>query len=432
MTRAIVISIDGLASFYWADPAASMDTLRALGEQGVVAARMETVFPSTTWPTHVSLMTGVSPARHGVVGNSILNRATATAEDLSGDPVYDASDLLRAPTVYDHAKAAGLRTAAIDWPATRKSRSLDFCLPFFKDQRIFETQTAPAVWTELAELGYPLDKQGEWAQLPKRFLKDAMVADLAAHVLHRHAPDLLLVHFLCVDSFQHLYGPRSPEAYWALRYVDGLIGRLLAGLPAGTLEDRIALFVVSDHGFLPVARDVRPNVRLRQLDLLRVDAAGRVTGGQARFVMNHGAGYVYALAGGDQERLLHDVARELTALEGVARVWTTKDYAGLGLPTPTENAQAGDLLFEAVPGYSFADEALGDDVTGPPKYRGTHGHLPTHDDLGAFFLAAGAGITRGAGLAPIRSRDVAPTLAQTLGVSMGATEGRVLGEIFRA
>ena len=229
---------------------------------------METVFPSTTWPTHVSLVTGVGPSVHGVVGNHVLNRATGRAEDLTGDPIYDAADLIRVPTFYDRAHAAGLRVAAVDWPATRHAASLAFNLPFFKDQAVFEGHTAPAVWRELAALGYPMERQGEWAQLPKRFLKDAMVADVASHVIHRHAPDLLLVHFLCVDSLQHLYGPRSPEAYWALAYVDERIGRLLATLPD---PEETTVFVVSDHGFLPVTREIRPNVRLRTLGLLDVD-----------------------------------------------------------------------------------------------------------------------------------------------------------------
>src|SRR5262245_5116328 len=192
MTRAIVISVDGLAGFYWNDPRARMPVLRRLAERGVVAPRMEAVFPSTTWPTHVSLVTGVRPRVHGVAGNHVLNRRTAESEDLTGDPIHDASSLLRVPTIYDLAHAAGRPTAAIDWPATRQAASLDFNLPFFKDQRIFESETRPSVWAELAALGYPMDRQGEWAQLPKRFLKDAMVADVAAHVIGHHAPDLLL------------------------------------------------------------------------------------------------------------------------------------------------------------------------------------------------------------------------------------------------
>ena len=71
----------------------------------------------------------------------------------------------------------------------RGTWSLDFNLPFFKSQAVLEAHTAPAVWRELAGLGYPMDRQGEWAQLPKRFLKDAMVADVAGHVRSGHGAE---------------------------------------------------------------------------------------------------------------------------------------------------------------------------------------------------------------------------------------------------
>ncbi|MFQ5840728.1 MAG: alkaline phosphatase family protein, partial [Candidatus Methylomirabilales bacterium] len=381
--RVIVISIDGLAAFYWSDPRVRIPTLRGLAARGVVARGMETVFPSTTWPAHVSLVTGVVPGVHGVVGNSILNRSVGRPEDLTGDPIYDADELLRVPTVHDHAHAAGLTTAAIDWPATRGAASLDFNLPFFKEQHLFEAHTPRPVWAELSSLGYPVERQGEWAQLPKRFLKDAMVADLTAHVFRRHAPDLMLVHFLCVDSFQHLYGPRSAEAYWAIEYVDERIRHFLAALPRDELDARTGLFVVSDHGFLPVTQEIRINVRLRRLGLLRLDPDGRVGSTEARFVMNHGAGYVYVLDRRNPDGVIRDLIPELGKIEGVSGVWTETDYPGLGLPTPEENPRMGDLLLEAAPGYCFADEAEGDLVLGPPRYRGTHGQSPTHPDNSA-------------------------------------------------
>lgn len=428
MPRVILISIDGLAHFYWSDPAARMPVLRGLAERGAVAAGMATVFISTTWPSHVSLVTGVGPRAHGVVANHVLNRATGRPEDFTGDPVYDAADLVRAPTIYDRAHAAGLRTAAIDWPATRRAASLDFNLPFFKNQRIFETQTAPAVWKELAELGYPIERQGEWAELPRRFLKDAMVADLALDVLRRHAPDFLLVHFLCADSHQHLYGPRSPEAYWAIAYIDGLVGRVLAGLGPDGLE-RTSVVVVSDHGFLPVNRDIRPNVRLRRRGLLRLADDGGLAHAEARFVMNHGAGWVYALGSGDRARLARDLKTELASLEGVSAVWTPEEYNTVGLPGPADNARSGDLLLEAAPGYMLSDEMRGDDEHGAPRYLGTHGQRPDHADNRALFVAAGRGIRRGATLGPITSRDVAPTLTPLLGLAPAAAEGRALAEI---
>ncbi len=428
MPRLVLISIDGLAHFYWTDPAARMPVLRSLAERGAVADGMATVFISTTWPSHVSLVTGVGPRTHGVVANHILHRATGRPEDFTGDPVYDAADLVWAPTIYDRAHAAGLRTAAIDWPATRRAASLDFNLPFFKNQQVFEAHTAPAVWAELAALGYPVERQGEWAELPRRFLKDAMVADLAIDVLKRHAPDLLLLHFLCADSHQHLYGPRSPEAYWAIAYIDGLVGRVLAALGADGL-DQSAVVVVSDHGFLPVTREIRPNVRLRRRGLLRLDAAGGVAAAEARFVMNHGAGWVYTAGDGDRARLARDLRGELAGLEGVSAVWTPDEYAGLGLPTPEENPRAGDLLLEAEPGYFMVDQATGEDEHAPPRYRGTHGQRPHHADNHAMFVAAGRGIRRGVTLGSITSRDVAPTLATLLALPPAPAEGRALTEI---
>ena len=411
--RVVAISIDGFAAFYWDDPQARLPTLRALADRGARASGMEVVFPSTTWPTHVSMVTGVSPRTHGVVANHVWNRGAATTEDLTGDPIYDAPALLRAPTVYDLAHRAGHRTAAVDWPATRNATTLDFNLPFFKDQRVFETQTAKAVWEELTALGFPMHRQGEWALLPKRLHKDEMVGRVAAHVAARHEPALLLLHFLCVDSLQHLHGPRSPEAYWAIEYVDGLVGRLLATLGDPGLE-RTTVFVVSDHGFLPSQREIRPNVRLRRLGAQR----------DARFVMNHGAGALYRL-GGDAAAL-GQLAREIAALEGVSGHWPASEYGGLGLPVPDEHPLVADWMFEAAPGFSYGDTADGEDEHGPPKYLGTHGQRGLYADNAAFFLAAGAGIRRGAALGAIRSRDVGPTIAATLGLRMDGVEGAVL------
>lgn len=428
MPKLIVISIDGLAHFYWSDPLARMPVLRGLAERGAHADGMATVFVSTTWPSHVSIVTGVGPRTHGVVSNHILNRTTLAAEDFTGDPVYDAADLVRAPTFYDRAHAAGMRTAALDWPATRHATSLDFNLPMFKNQRIFESHTEARVWKELGELGYPIERQGEWAELPKRFLKDAMVGDLAIDVLQRHAPDVMLLHFLCADSHQHLYGPRSPEVYWAIAYIDGLVGRVLASLGADGLE-RTSVVVLSDHGFLPVSRDIRPNVRLRRRGVLRVGADGAVTGGEARFITNGGSGWVYLTGGGDRVRLARDLKGELASLEGVAGVWTPDEYASVGLPAPGDDARAGDVIVEAAPGYMLSDEAGGDDEHGVPKYRGNHGQRPHHEDNHAMFLAAGRGIKRAVTLGRITSRDVAPTLGTLLGLPPAPAEGRVLAEI---
>src|SRR5579871_1431073 len=69
----VVISIDGLAAFYLTDPRAEMPTIHELAGAG--ATRMNVSAPSVTWPNHTTLVTGVTPARHGVVGNDYYDRA---------------------------------------------------------------------------------------------------------------------------------------------------------------------------------------------------------------------------------------------------------------------------------------------------------------------------------------------------------------------
>ena len=66
----VLMSVDGLANFYMDDPAAEMPTIRKLAAEGAKAASMRASDPTVTWPNHTTLVTGVSPAKHGVVGNN--------------------------------------------------------------------------------------------------------------------------------------------------------------------------------------------------------------------------------------------------------------------------------------------------------------------------------------------------------------------------
>ena len=170
--RVIVISIDGFASFYWRDPAVRAPVLRRPAERGVLAAGMECVFPSTTWPTHVSLVTGVSPRAHGVVANHILNRETLQPEDLTGDPIPTAP--LRAQTATT-ARMRGPQNAAIACPplATRRRSTSSAVL---KISRYRDTDRRGVLKSYRARL--PMHRRANGPS-PKRFSR-RMVGSVAA------------------------------------------------------------------------------------------------------------------------------------------------------------------------------------------------------------------------------------------------------------
>ena len=85
----VLMSIDGLAAFYFYDPKAEMPTIRALATEGAHASIMKASTPTVTWPNHTTLVTGVNPAKNGVVGNNYFDRVTGRSVALIGDPEFD-------------------------------------------------------------------------------------------------------------------------------------------------------------------------------------------------------------------------------------------------------------------------------------------------------------------------------------------------------
>src|SRR5215472_7285992 len=144
----VMISVDGLAGFYLDDPKAEMPTIRRLAAAGASSGRMKASTPTVTWPNHTTLVTGVTPARHGVVGNNYFDRAAGRKVTLLSDPVFDKDEIVKAPTIYDLAKAAGMKTSAIRWPATRNAKTLDWTIPDVLNTNLLRKFTTPVLLSE--------------------------------------------------------------------------------------------------------------------------------------------------------------------------------------------------------------------------------------------------------------------------------------------
>jgi predicted AlkP superfamily pyrophosphatase or phosphodiesterase len=425
---AVLLSLDGLPASVLDDARLHLPHLRGLAARGTQAAGLRPVFPSVTWPCHATFVTGVSPARHGVLGNHVLDRTSGALVSHYGDRTEVPA---RGATLWDRAAAAGLRAAAVCWPKARGATALGDCIPEFYDQPLFETHASRPLWEELRDAGLPVDRYGPWSEshalTPQQ---DWLSLEAAAWLLRRRPPDLLLLHFLVADSFQHDYGPGSPEARWALEYVDGLVGRLLAVLEETGRRDRTAVFVVGDHGFIDVRQVALPNVALHEAGLLRLDREGEVTGLDARVVANGGAAHVYAAGGPGREARVARLRELLAELPGVAAVLDAEPCRALGLPAPDEDPTQGDLMLAAADGWHFADHPTLEAAAGAPRYLGSHGHLPDDPRLLAGFVAAGPGIAEGRRIGPASHLDVAPSVAALLRLTLPAAERAPLRALF--
>lgn len=418
----VLVSVDGLANFYLDDPKADMPTLRKLARDGARAQGMVCSFPTVTWPNHTTLVTGTTPAKHGVIGNNYLDRKSATPVPFIPDPLFDKDQIVKVPTIYDVAHRAGLVTAGIIWPASRNARTLDWTVPDMFGKEAWPKYGTQIWLEELRQDGLPVDEHGTWTGESGGGVKrDWLYTRMARHLFQKHPPNLLVIHLVEVDHVEHKHGPRSTEAYWSVSYADDRLRDIVEAIKLSPHADKTTLVVASDHGFFPISKDIRPNVLLKQEGLISKDKK------QAYCLSQGGGCMVYVLDDKHREETIEKLRKKLAKLEGVQAVLGKEEYTKLGQPTPAEDPHAPDLWLAAKSGYSFTNSDSGDETVVPRKTPGgTHGYLPDQPDMLATLVISGYGIKPGTNLGKIQSLDVAPTMARLLGVELPTAQGKPL------
>ncbi len=268
----ILVTIDGFPAWLFRDPTLVIPNLRRLAREGAVADAMTVSNPSITWPNHTTLVTGVSPRRHGVLSNwlTILKGPGAPP---ATEPWRPKAELVRAPTIYDAAFRAGLRTAQVDWVAIQDSGTIH-------DEFAEVPRADGPLERELVMSGI-IDAAGV-----RDFVKASIVwrdwvwTQAASRIVEAHRPNLLLFHLLGTDSSNHQYGPGTLASRSAFAYADRLLGDLLAAVDRAGMREKTTVIVTTDHGFKMVDRLIHPNVALREAGLVRL-GAGKVVSADA-------------------------------------------------------------------------------------------------------------------------------------------------------
>jgi predicted AlkP superfamily pyrophosphatase or phosphodiesterase len=414
----VVISIDGLRHDYLDDRAHAIPNLRRLHDEGAHARSLRSVWPSVTYPAHATLVTGVRPTRHGIVENLPFD----PFEKNDGGWYWYASDL-RVPALWDVASDAGVGVANATWPTTVGAR-ITWNLPQYwraknvEDEKLLAALSTPGLWNEVAKNAPP----------PGEHRDDRARANAALDLIRTKRAGLTFVYLTDLDNVQHASGPMSKEAWAELELLDGMVGELVTA--ATSALPRVAIAIVSDHGFAPVDTDVRPNVALRGAGLLTAET--RTRDGKTEDVLvdyeavTWKAGGSAAIIGkhGRDEPTASRVRTLFTALaaDPASRIGAVLD----GDRVEREGGFPGAIVvLQAAPGATFSAR-FDPPMVAPSKYRGMHGWDPAMPEMGASFVLWGDGVARGADLGEVAMIDVAPTLAALLGLSLPTAEGRPL------
>ncbi len=374
----VVLSWDGVRHDY--PELAEFPGLGRLQNEGARARRLTPVYPSNTFPGHISIATGTYPDVHGIVDNHFLDRK-------QGEFRYeDAAHWIQAEPLWIAAERQGVPAATYFWVGSasdwRGVGARYRVAPFDAD-----TSEVDKVSRILAWLGLP---EGE-------------------------RPGLIMSYWAGADTAGHRYGPDSRRVVAQLKDQDAQLTRLLVGIDELGFWDRVTLLLVSDHGMTNTGRwlDVRG-----VLDEAGIEA--RVFGGALAQVFL------------DDIDDLDDARR---ALGGLQPAWVHTQEQVPASWRLLHPSRSGDLLLTTEPPYSFTrPRGLGGKVApvlaGMGWSLGGHGYLPHLRDMGGVFMALGRGVPAGGNLPPVHQVDVAPTVARLLSIDPPLnSEGRPVAGI---
>lgn len=359
----ILVSIDGFSPDYLGKGQTPvLDGLVAGGAFGP----MRPSFPSVTFPNHYTLVTGLHPDHHGVVGNRFTDAqlgAFTMASKESG--FWDQGE-----PIWVTAEKAGVRTGTMFWPGSE----------------VEIHGVRPSQWAPFDQ-GMPgdarVDRLLSWLDLPVD-----------------QRPKLETLYFDIVDTAGHRNGPDAPETRAAAASVDASMARLIEGLKARGLYDRTMLVVVSDHGMAATSPD-----RVVWIDDIIDPAALKIGYGGAVLTADPAPG---------REA---EVQQKLVGRHPHMECWNKADVpARLFYGS---NPRVAQIVCLVETGWLTATRDR--PVT---RAGGAHGYDNQAPEMAAIFIAHGPGVVAGRRLTDLDSVDVQPFLTRMLGIVGPAGDGR--------
>ena len=343
---------------------------------------LTTVTPAVTCSAQSTLVTGLPPSDHGIVGNGWYDRERSEVGFWKQSNALVAGEKLweRARRIDPACTTAKMfwwynMYSSADWSATpRPQYPAD-------GRKIPDHYAHPAsLHDELdARLGrFPLFSF--WG--PRASIASSRwIADATRHVIDTRAPTIALTYLPHLDYDLQRFGPDldAPEVRRSLSEVDALCGELIAAADAEGRET----IVVSEYGIVPVTGAVHVNRALREAGLLSVRDES-VTGEQldagasaAFAVADHQVAHVYV----NERARLAEVRALLEGLDGVESVHGPGERAAIGL----EHARAGDLVAISRPDRWFSYYHWIDDDRAPDYARNVDIHRkPGYDPVELF------------------------------------------------
>ncbi len=412
----MLISVDGLkpeAILDAQDHGLKAPNLRAFLRDGIYADGVRGVLPTLTYPSHTTLISGASPAHHGIYDNTTFDPLARNERGW-----YWYAEDIKVPTLWDAAAAAHMKTASVYWPVS-VGANITYNLPQIwrtgesDDLKLQRALTTPGLEQELsAELGrYP-------GGMEETVAEDETRARFAIRLLQKKHPAFMTVYLSGLDTEEHLSGPFSQKSNEVLERLDTVVGSLRAAAEKAA-PGRATVCVVSDHGFAAIQHDVNLYAAFREAGFITLNQAGKIAAWTA----------IPWPAGGSAAIMLADPKDETVRVrvKGLLDSLASDPANGIERIVPAEEIRQnggfpGAAFVVALKiGYEMA-YALSLPLVTAPSNLGMHGFMPQNREMRSAFFLVGPTVPKGRSVGDIDMRQIAPTLAGIMHVHLSGAE----------
>ena len=361
----ILISLDG---FRW-DYLSKTDTpnLDILVENGVISESLIPVFPSKTFPNHLSIVTGCYPENHGILSNNMYDQEW-DAEYYIGensDPVKDGR-WYDAEPIWVTAEKQGKLTGTYFWPGSEAE--INGTRPSYY-----------GVYDGNISREDRVQKILEWIDLPKQ-----------------SRPVFMTLYFSDVDSWGHNIGPDAIGMNSIIEEIDESIGLLVSGLNKRDILDNINIIITSDHGMAGLSRD-----RVIFLDdYININDVRMVDWSPVAMILPEDDSIVSTYSA------LYDAHPQMSVFK--------KEDVPARLHF-NNHRRIPPIICIAADGWSISDRDYFDE--NPYSFTGgTHGYDPINKSMHGIFIASGPELKRGLTIDSFSSIHIYEVIAHILDI----------------
>lgn len=411
----IMISIDGFRPDFYREAKWPAPVIKEMAADGVSADGVRGVFPSVTYPSHTTLVTGAMPAIHGIHYN-----APFEADGQTGAWYWETS-LIQTETLWDAVKKAGKTNASFIWPVS-VGGPIDYNVPevwtldkgYGRIQPMRDHDSPDGLMEELElEVTGKLNERtfnGDYLNREDR------TGEMAAYVLETYKPNFMTLHLIATDHFQHDEGRDGPMVSKALAAADRAIGKIVEAAQRAGILDRTTFIITGDHGFVNIHSRMSPNVWLKDMGLIE-DSPDRGKW-KAAFHTSGASAFLHLKDPSDSatvrsiRKMLQETPEKYKKL---FRVLERSDLAAIGADP------AAVLALAPVPGVNMSSATSGEVLS--KASGGTHGFYPDFKQIETGFVVWGAGVESGVKISQMGLEDVAPVVSKLLMLDFEAKSG---------